>query len=783
MTGKVFIENKSPAEMATIVLLKATDSTIVQSTITNQAGIFNFTRLQAGAYLLFITKLNYSKSYSGPFQVSQGKNVDIGSITLTPASTQLNGVSITGKKDFVEVRANKTVLNVDQNAMASGVSLYDVLNISPGVKVTGDDILYRGGQKALIAIDGKPILLTGEELTSFLKNYQSSNISQVELIDNPGGKYGASAAGGMINIVLKKNKQTGQNILLTESAAGGDKYRFNTGISYFLRTTKLNVYASYNYTNNSIPHIINTDRFINTGTEVDEFKLDYYADIKSRNSNFNLGADYQLTPRQTIGFLINGYNNNSTLNKRNTTTVSTNSVIDSIINTHSNIARDIYNLNYNLNYKATLDREGKSTLSADGSYSDYHRSSDEFLENDFLDASGQPNNTPIFYTDNSPSHITIRSENIDFSQVLSKNSVISAGIKNNQVNSNNMIAFEQIEQEQALLVPNLTDHFVYKERINAAYIDFKTKFDNTSISLTLRGEQTNSSSQSITLNKPIDSSYFGLFPIVQVTQEFNKNNQLTFLYSRNITRPNYQDLNPFVGYVDQFYYSTGNPFLRPEYINTYKLSDFIFNKYRISLEMIKTNDFFATIYQQDDDTKVYTTIKDNIGTRYQYMAVFNIPVEITNWWDINADLTVFHERYIYNTQNVANQNTNGIQFSLGQIFKLTSKLNLEVDQSYESPTYYVISRYQPFYRLNTGVSYSILNNRGSLRLAVSDVFNSDQNRFHTNYTNLDLTGKDRLGTRFIGATFTYHFGNSSVKSARTGTNIEERRLGSSNNEN
>ena len=125
------------------------------------------------------------------------------------------------------MRKDKTVLNVEQNVMAAGGSLYDVLTTSPGVKLVNDEILYRGGQKALIAIDGKPVLLSGDELINFLKNYQSSSISQVELIDNPGGKYEASAGGGMINIILKKNKELGSNASVT--ASGGIRAEIQVG--------------------------------------------------------------------------------------------------------------------------------------------------------------------------------------------------------------------------------------------------------------------------------------------------------------------------------------------------------------------------------------------------------------------------------------------------------------------------------------------------------------------------------------------------------------------------
>jgi len=785
LRGKVQAENNTPADAATVVLLNSKDSSVVRSTISSKNGQFSFASIQAGSYLVFITKLNYNKSYSGPYVVAQGKNADIGAVTLIQGATALKEVSISGKKDFVEVRADKTVLNVDQNIMATGSSLYDVLGTSPGVKVNDEDVLYRGGQKALIAIDGKPVLLSGEELINLLKNYQSSTISQIELIDNPPAKYGASGGGGMINIVLKKNKDLGSNATVSQTAAYGDKYKFITGINYNLRTEKLNVFAGYNYTNTSIPHTINTNRLISTGNATDDFDLDYYADIKSRNNSFSLGADYKLTERQTLGFLVNGYDNNSTIDKRSTTTIGTNGQPDSSIKTQSTIKRNINNFNYNLNYKANLGKSGKTVLSADADYSDYHRHSDELLENDFFNSSGQASSSPLFYSDSSPSHITVRSENIDFSQALSKTSSFEAGIKNSQVNSNNIFTFDQqqdvgrAEKVVPTLPDSLSSRFMYKERINSAYLKFDTKFDKTSLSLSIRVEQTNSSSYSVNPNRQSDSSYINWFPNIQVTQDLGKDHQLTLFYARNINRPNYQDLNPFVAYVDQFYSTTGNPFLKPSYINTYQVSDLYLKKYKVALSMIVTDRYYNTIFHQNDTTNAYTTSKANIGTRYQYVAEFNIPVDITNWWSTNTNLSVFHERYDYNVDTLAKKSTNGLSVNMTHNFKITPKLTAQLVADYESPTYFVISQYQAAYYVNAGFSYSIMHNSGRIRLAFNDIFNSDYlNKYHTNYTNLNLTGRDKAGSRFIQASFTYHFGNLSLKAHANRDNIEEqKRLG------
>lgn len=781
--GKIITGEGSPLAGATVSLLNSKDSSLVSSSLSDNTGLFSINNIRPGSYILTISKTGYKRNYSGPYQIN-GKNTNLGLIALTSSFAPLSGVTITGKKDYIETSSGKKVLNIEQNPVAAGNSVYDVLASSPGVKIVGEQVLMRGNQEALVAVNGKPVLMSGEELISLLKNYQASSVSQIELIDNPGSKFDAAGGGGMINIVLKKNKELGSKFTITGSGAYGDKYKFNTGINWTLKTEKLDVFASYGFQDSKIPHLINTDRTIVTDGQVDNLDLDYNAAIKSLNRNFTVSADYQLAPGQTIGFLINGYYNNSNINKRSTTSVYTNNKPDSSIIAQSDISRNINNTTYNLNYKANLDKAGKSILSASGYYSNYQRHSDENLENNFLNNEGEADAQPIFYRDHSPSHITIRSENIDFSQQLSNAITMEAGVKNSQVNSDNQIDFEQKLNNNFVPVTSLTDHFVYKERIDAGYLNFNGNFNQTSITASLRGERTSSSGISLNPAKRVFRSYFDLFPNVQLTQTLDKNNQLTAFYSRNVERPNYQDLNPFVGYVDKFYYSTGNPFLNPDYINTFQVSDLLLDKYKGSLSMIITDNFFYTIFQQDDFTRVYTVTKANLGTRYQYQAEFDIPVDITKWWHIDADFTAFHERYLYKPDTIAKKTSNGITLYVDHDFKISSKLSAQLYNAYESPTYFAISHYTTLWYMNAGFRYSILHNDGSIRLSVSDIFNTYYNNYHTDYTNLNLNARDRQGSRFVGLTFTYRFGNSSVKTGKaTKATDEQKRLGSSSNEN
>jgi len=781
--GKVSTENSVSAEGTTVTLLRYPDSTIVKSTICTQTGHFGFENIKPGNYMLFVHKIGYERIYTPEYKIVDG-DITINNIVLHIETNQLGEVKITDKRDYIEVKPGKTVLNVDRSILASGNSVFDILSTAPGVRIIDNQVLLKGGQKALVAINGKPIgQLNDEQLADLLKSYLSSMISQVELIENPPAKYDAAGGGGVINIILKKNKEIGFKANVTESAALGQDYKLSTGINFNYRTTRFNLFGGYTFADNKTPRLLDIDRAIGPIT-LDE---NYNSTTYLKTHSFNAGADYSIGAKQTVGALIYGYHSQAHFDKGNITNISNNGVLDSDITEKSHIDRGITNINYNLNYRGSFGKGDGTMLSADFDYSTYDRNSEELLRNDFFLASGIAYQQPVFYMDNSPSNINVRSEKLDFSQALSKTGTLGLGIKNNQVNSSNVIDFNGRADTATQFTPvaSLTDHFVYKERIDAAYINYSDKFNNTSLTVGLRGEQTKSFSESLNPNKTVNRSYLDFFPNLELTQDISKDNSLTINYNRRILRPNYQDLNPFVAYIDEYSYSTGNTFLKPEYISTFSVSELFKQKYKVALSMVKTSGFFVPVFQQNDSTKIFTTTTSNIGTRYEYSLEFTLPVDITKWWSASFYLYGAYDHLVYNSDSLR-MRTSDFTVQVTQDFTIAQGLRLELYGSWESPTYYGIKQYYTQWESRAGISKAILNNNGTIRLAVSDIFNSDEYKYSSHYLNLDLTGREKAGSRFVTATFIYHFGNQSVKGAskRVGGNVDEQnRLKGSGNEN
>ena len=197
-------------DKTTVSLLKAADSTVLKLSVTDKDGNYSF-QTESGKYLLSISHVGYTPMYSPIIDVAGG-DVSVPGLTMAKADKDLAGVTVTSQKPMVEVKADKTILNVEGTINAVGQDALELLRKSPGVMVDKDDNISLAGKNGVqVFIDGKPSPLSGADLSNYLKSMQSSQIEAIELITNPSAKYEAAGNAGIINIKLKKNKTFGTN--------------------------------------------------------------------------------------------------------------------------------------------------------------------------------------------------------------------------------------------------------------------------------------------------------------------------------------------------------------------------------------------------------------------------------------------------------------------------------------------------------------------------------------------------------------------------------------------
>ena len=205
------------------------------------------------------------------------------------------------------------------------------------------------------------------------------------------------------------------------------------------------------------------------------------------------------------------------------------------------------------------------------------------------------------------------------------------------VKSDNDYIYENNIKGDWIFDTTKSNRFLYDEKVSAAYAILNITMGKTAIRGGLRAEQTNSTGNSLTTNQ-LPKKIHNLFPSLLLTRSFNVNNVLNLSYSRKINRPNYQKLNPFIFYQDQYTYNQGNPNLRPEYSNNLEASYLFKQKYSVALAYSHTTDVISELLLQNEETKsLYQTIL-NIASNDLFTLTFSFPVTITNWWNMNIIL-------------------------------------------------------------------------------------------------------------------------------------------------
>jgi iron complex outermembrane receptor protein len=778
--GKVITETQAPAEAASIVLINSRDSSIVNAATVNNEGAFKFVMITPGSYLLIISKVGYHKLYAGPYQVAAGNALAVADIVLTPVTKQLSEVTVLSNRPAIEFKPGTVTLNVANSLSAAGSSAYDILKQSPGVRVDENSITIAGRQSALITIDGKPTNLTGDDLTGILRSMQAATIDKIELITGGSAKYDASG-GGIINIVLKKGKNTGFNATYTATGGYGTHYKANTGITFNNRTDKFNVFGTYNYSNNENFHELMTNRIINDGGLQSNYLVDYNSLLHNSDNNFSFGTDYYISKTQTIGFFVNGDVRDDGITKNNNLKISNQGVPDSVITANSHLNRHISKLNYNVNYNGKLDDKG-TTLSADFNYTTYDRSSAEFITNDFFNAAGDVYRDPLLLENLSPSKIRIWLSKIDFSDPLTKTSKLEAGFQYNNTSSDNNFVFGPLVDGQYQSDPGVSNHFIYTEDVTAGYVNYQNAWGRYELTTGLRAEQTMTQGNSVTANSIVSNNYLDFFPNARLSYKIDDKSMLSASYNRGILRPAYKDVNPFLYYIDLYDYSSGNPNLKPEYTNSVELTYSRDKSFSATLySRTITNAYEFDFYQQNDATKVNVDIRENVGNEYNYGIRFIAPVTFTRWWNADFNVDASYQRYVAYPQNGnLDKGTQDIIFSSAQHFILGKTITAEISGRYETPTFYGINQFKSNYFVNAGIGKQLFNRRATLRLNVSDVFNTLRDRAHTDYQNLNLTTLNKNESQVARLTFTYRFGKSTQKATihRTGNEDEQKRIGS-----
>lgn len=778
ISGRLLDNKRQPVALAKVRIEMKVMNKIVQSTQTDTSGYFKLAVQERGDYLINISKVGMD-SLSVALTLGDVKIVNLPDILLFTSSTQLNEVVIVGKKPFIEQRIDKMVLNVENSILSNGKTALDVLANAPGVIVDNqnDNIRLNDKSGVMVMINGRRNFLSAADLGKMLRNMSSDQISTIDIITNPSAKYDASGTAGVIDIKLKKNKFFGTNGSVSATVSQGfvpygpkDLVRESINLNLNHRTDKWNMYVNLNPENSSDYSQTTLRRSVDYGGSVTTFDGFSGSPRNSKGLSVRTGIDYIASEKTTYGILFEGEANNEKINANSRTSINSlnsDGSEQNFLQQTSNTQSPRRNITTNFNVKHDFNDKGK-TLAFDATYSGYNNDKDQTFNTDYTDNLGNLTDNTTHRNETNVK-INIYTAKVDLTIPVSESFKFEGGLKSDYVRTTNNSKFDRLISQTWENIPTQSNYFIYKENVNAAYINLNKNWTKWAIQAGLRAEQTYSNGQSVTDQQTAKKNYISLFPSIFISQTIDKDNAIRYSYSRRIGRPNYQQLNPFVFYIDQYTIDQGNPFLKPQFTDSYQISYTYKSILSTSVGYSQTKDQILQLTEQDDSTKVLKAIQGNLGSYKGFFLNISFPIEISSWWSMQNQFNINHDRYTnkFSASSEFNNSKFKYNFSIYNSFKFMDTWAAELSFNFVSPRVNGIERAtRANYSTNVGVQKSLFNKRARLSFNVSDIFLTSQYTGFVQYQNVNLFVVNQWTARRASLTFSYNFGKQTVKSPR-----------------
>ncbi|WP_413666633.1 outer membrane beta-barrel protein [Mucilaginibacter sp. Mucisp86] len=784
ISGTVSDEAKKPLDGATLVLLAAKDSTVISTSLAKADGSFSFQNLKNNTYIIKATYMGYKSYVSGPMAISQ-KPVSLPAIMLSSIGKTLNEVSVTAKKSYVQQKIDRTVVNVGALISNTGANALEVLSKTPGVQIDADgNITFKGKSGVLVMIDDKPTYLSAANLATYLRSLPSSSLDQIELMDNPPAKYDAAGNAGVINIKTKKNTNRGFNAVTSVNLAQGFYVRSDASINFNYRIDKVNFFANVAYNKQKTFRRLEIDRnyFDENGNQTSSLQDISYFRPSSNNTNIKAGLDYFISPKTTWGVVFTG-----TISRDHDSSpvysllYGKTGELDSTINTLNTSKNKFDSKGINVNYTHKFDSAGRA-LTFDLDYiRDISGSNQFFINNTFLPDGTLTNSQTI--KDDLPATINIYSAKIDYTHPLKGKAKLEAGVKSSYVNTDNAANYFNVIDDISTIDYNNTNRFLYKENINAAYLNFNKTFGRFSLQTGLRLENTNGDGHQLGNAQKADSSFVKHYTNIFPTAYFSYNldtaghNVLVASYGRRIGRPSYGSLNPFTFFVDKFTYFSGNPFLKPQFTDDYKLAYSFKSLFTVAVAYNRTTDVQNETIHKVDNTFISTT--GNIGQQKTLDFSISSNLQPAKWWSVNLYAEVYNNTYqgvFYS--GYLNESKTTFSANGNNQFTLSKTWSAEISGFYNTSGTYGQFVSIPTGMLNAAIQKKILNNKGTIKFNMRDIFKSfSPSGTITNIVGATATYHNFVDTQVATLTFTYSFGKSTNVPAKRNTGGAESEQG------
>ncbi|MBT1695592.1 TonB-dependent receptor [Fulvivirgaceae bacterium PWU4] len=760
----------TPLGFASIRVFSAAEKKLVNGNITSEAGAFSIT-LPFGHYYSEVEFMGYGAYTSSSFILSAATpEHDLGIIRLSANTSTLKEVTVEAQKSMMQLSLDKKIFNVGQDLANTGGSATDVLMNVPSVSVDPEgNIKLRGSDNVRILIDGKPSGLVSFKGGSGLQQLQASMIERVEVITNPSARYEAEGMAGIINIVLKKERNQGFNgsfELIT-----GTPTNFGGAANLNYRHKKVNFFINYGIAYRVTPGTGKLYQEVNGEDSLFILKQSNKNSITGFNNNIRGGLDFYFTETSIL--------TGSYLFRRSDVNRITDIRYEDYLNDPGNLRSYTLrrqdedetepNSEYSLIYKKSFG-EKDHDLIAEVKFLDNWESSDQlFTQNRFANDGTEAGTVQTSLNDEFEKTWLFQ---LDYIQPIGKEGKFETGVRSSFRDMvNDYVVSERNASGEYVPMAGLDNVFVYNENIHAVYGILGNKQKKISYQAGLRAEWTDVKTTLRETNEVNPRKYTNLFPSGHFTVDLPRENAVQLSYSRRVRRPFYNDLSPFMTFSDSRNFFSGNPDLNPEFSNVFEVGH---------LKYFEKGSLSSSVYYRSTDGKIdrirtvndqgnSVTITENLKSENAYGIELTGDYSPARWWKLDLNINFFHADIdgsnIIETYKATTYSWFARQTSR---FTLPGNFDIQLRANYEAPQKTAQGRRKSLYFTDFSTSKDILKGRGTLYFSVLDIFNSRRMRTITRGENFYTDSNFLQRRRQINFTMTYR-----IRQAKVAKKMEE----------
>jgi len=764
----------APIPYASVAIVNNRSNTVMTGGISNEDGEFHVKEIPLGRHKIVIEYIGYKKQELGPYNFMPfGDNqteYNLETIALSQTTLQMAGVDVEGERPLFVQTAEKRVFNVEKNSLTTGGNAIDALRQVPGVEVDPDDnISLRGSSKVNLMIDGKPSSIAGGDIKSLLQSVPAANIADIEVMTNPGAKYDPEGMAGIINIVLKENKFAGLNGNINTGGDSQGGTNLSGQVNY--RTTTFNSYINLG---------MNDRKRISDGTSIRTMQfpgfkntLDKTSDSKSGGPNLfvKTGFEYFIDPTQSLGVsttISNGIRNNE-----NKTYTLDSGPGDKKYWRYTNGDGDRNGYDINLNYDKKFTNP-KQKLTSYLRFSDgLNDGLNEYYNNDDGGANYVYDDRAKNGQDGTSQSYNFK---LDYVHPFENDSKLEFGLNSKSTDRGDKQIAELFDETTKQYVADraYSNEFEYNETVHAAYIQYGGALGFIGYNVGGRYETVDMMSELKNTNESFKNPYSSFYPSLSMSFGIPQLLQIQTSYSKRVNRPRSRMLNPFSSRQDSKNIRIGNPFLKPEYTDSYELNFSRFSR-GVSLTLggyyRHTTDKMERHKQvKEDGTSIatYANINEQVSQGIEYSAVGSLGKKLR---------LMFSGSFYWDEINTELYGTDYDKTAKGQRMRVTTMWNINPTTEFMFFMFYMPARDIAIGKMDA-MSFSsmslkkkLMDERLNLTLNIGDPFGLSGFRFET-WGDIDEDGirdwyqdSDRnWSSQTIRLTLEYRFGKMEDRS-------------------